>query len=87
MVYVRLRPSNFAGGVLWTGGGTVSTRGTTAIGKGRSSVVGPIFRKECYAIAFPNGSPWRKPVNFALLKIKESGAYDALHDKWFNGPD
>jgi polar amino acid transport system substrate-binding protein len=52
-------------------------------GKGNVSVVGPVFRKESYAIAFPNNSKWRKPVNFALLTLRENGTYDRLHDKWF----
>lgn len=52
-------------------------------GRDKVTVVGPVFRKESYAIAFPNGSPWRKPVNFALLSLKESGEYDDLVSKWF----
>jgi len=54
-------------------------------GKGKVQVVGPIFRKENYGIVFPPGSPYRKPVNEALLKIKENGTYDRLYAKWFGG--
>lgn len=52
-------------------------------GKGRVSVVGPVFRKESYGIVFPFNSPHRKPVDNALLTLKENGAYQRLYDKWF----
>lgn len=55
-------------------------------GQGHVSVVGSVFRRESYAIAFPNGSRWRKPVNFALLSLKENGVYDQIREKWF-GPE
>ena len=56
-----------------------------AAGKGKNKVhvVGPIFRRENYGIAFPTGSPWRRRVNYALLKLKEEGAYDTIYNKWF----
>ena len=54
-------------------------------GKGRVQTIGAIFRKENYGIAFPDKSPLRKPVNEALLKLKESGTYDTLYAKWFGG--
>jgi polar amino acid transport system substrate-binding protein len=56
-------------------------------GKGKLQTVGPIFRKENYGIAFPADSPYRKPVNEALLKLKENGTYDQLYKKWFGGPE
>jgi polar amino acid transport system substrate-binding protein len=52
-------------------------------GGGKVEVVGPIFKKENYGIVFPSGSPLRKPVNAALLKMREDGSYDALVQKWF----
>ena len=52
-------------------------------GKGKYHVVGPIFRKESYGILFQSDSPKRKPVNEALLKLKENGIYDRLYTKWF----
>ena len=52
-------------------------------GKGKVQVVGPVFRKESYGILFPSGSSKRKPVNEALLKLKENGTYDRLYTKWF----
>jgi polar amino acid transport system substrate-binding protein len=54
-------------------------------GKGKVQTAGPIFRKENYGIAFPSNSPYRKPVNEALLKLKENGTYDQLYTKWFDG--
>ena len=54
-------------------------------GKGKTQTVAPIFRKENYGIAFPANSPYRKPVNEALLKLKENGTYDQLYKKWFGG--
>jgi len=54
-------------------------------GKGKVQVVGNIFRKESYGILFPSNSPYRKPVNEALLKIRENGTYDRLYGKWFGG--
>ena len=54
-------------------------------GKGKVQTVGSIFRKENYGIAFPANSPLRKPVNEALLKLKENGTYDQLYAKWFGG--
>lgn len=51
--------------------------------KGHVAVVGPVFRRESYAIAFPNNSPWRKPVGVALLRLKENGTYDQIREKWF----
>ena len=54
-------------------------------GKGKTQVVGPIFRKESYGIVFPSDSSYRKPVNEALLLLKENGAYDQLYKKWFGG--
>ena len=55
----------------------------TKQGRGQSHVVGTIFRKEDYGIVFPRGSKWRKPVNEALLALREDGTYQQLYDKWF----
>ncbi|HZP75267.1 MAG TPA: transporter substrate-binding domain-containing protein [Pseudolabrys sp.] len=52
-------------------------------GRGKVRVVGPRFRKENYGIMFPAGSPLRKPVNAALLRLREDGQYDRLYEKWF----
>ncbi len=53
-------------------------------GKGKVQVVGNIFRKESYAIALPNGSPYRKIINNALLSLQENGKYQEIYDKWFS---
>jgi polar amino acid transport system substrate-binding protein len=53
-------------------------------GNGKVEMVGPIFKRENYGIVFPRGSELRKPVNEALLKLRENGAYDALYAKWFS---
>jgi polar amino acid transport system substrate-binding protein len=52
-------------------------------GKGKAQVVGSVFRKESYAIALPTGSPYRKPINNALLSLQEKGTYQEIYDKWF----
>ena len=55
-------------------------------GKGKVNVAGPVFRREAYGILFPQGSPLRKPVNEALLKLREKGLYDEIYRKWFGAP-
>jgi polar amino acid transport system substrate-binding protein len=52
-------------------------------GKGKVNVVGTVFRKESYGIAFPQNSPYRRQVDAALLTLKENGVYQKLYDKWF----
>lgn len=52
-------------------------------GKGKVEVVGTIFQKENYGIAFPNNSPYRKSINNALLTLQEKGVYQDLYKKWF----
>ncbi len=54
-------------------------------GKGKVQTAGAIFRRENYGIVFPSNSRHRKPVNEALLKLKENGIYDQLYTKWFGG--
>ncbi len=52
-------------------------------GRGKVEVVGPVFKKESYGILLPQGSELRKPINAALLKMRESGKFDALYRRWF----
>ncbi len=52
-------------------------------GKGNVQLVGELLREESYGIALPDNSPYRKPINSALLKFRENGTYQALHDEWF----
>ena len=47
------------------------------------SVVGPLLERQDYAVAFPQGSELREPVNRALLQLRESGRYDAIFARWF----
>ena len=54
-------------------------------GYGLVKVVGSTFQEEVYGIALPTGSPLREPINLALLRLKGSGRYDAIYEKWF-GP-
>lgn len=54
-------------------------------GKGKVRLVGSVFKKESYGILLPAGSPLRKPVNEALLRLRENGTYDRLMTKWFGG--
>ncbi|MEH1949641.1 MAG: transporter substrate-binding domain-containing protein [Nostoc sp.] len=53
-------------------------------GKGKVEIVGSILREESYGIILPNNSPYRKPINQALLSLKENGTYQSLYDKWFD---
>lgn len=53
-----------------------------ALREGRARVAGVPFRPENYGIAFPVGSPLRRTVNQALLKLFENGAYESIHRKW-----
>lgn len=49
----------------------------------RAQIAGAQFRPESYGIIFPLGSPLRRPVDQALLKLIENGTYDSLYRKWF----
>lgn len=53
-------------------------------GKGKAQVVGNVFKKESYAIALPNGSPYRKLINNAILSLQEKGTYQEIYDRWFS---
>jgi polar amino acid transport system substrate-binding protein len=53
-------------------------------GKGKVEVVGPIFQKENYGILLSINSPFRKPINNAILRLQEKGIYQALYTKWFS---
>jgi polar amino acid transport system substrate-binding protein len=52
-------------------------------GKGKVKVVGPVFNTSFYAIALPQGSALRKPVNEALLGLMQDGTYQQIYEKWF----
>ena len=44
---------------------------------------GPVFGSHYLGIALPNGSTLREPLNSALLKVQESGLYEAIYERWF----
>jgi len=52
-------------------------------GRGVVRIAGPTFLEEKYGILFPANSPMRKPVNEALLRLREEGVYQELQRKWF----
>lgn len=52
-------------------------------GEGTEQMIEPIFQQEYYGVALPTGSPLRKPINEALLRLRADGTYDQLYEKWF----
>ena len=56
-------------------------------GRGVVRIAGPTFLEEKYGILFPQNSPLRKPVNEALLRLREEGAYQDLQRKWFGAEE
>ena len=56
-------------------------------GKGSVEVVGPVFARQDYGIALPNGSPLRKEINATILSIIEDGRYAELQARWFGPPE
>jgi polar amino acid transport system substrate-binding protein len=56
-------------------------------GQGKVQLVGEVLRDENYGILMQPNSPFRKPINKALLKLKENGTYRALYSKWFAAND
>ncbi len=53
-------------------------------GRGKVAIVGSVFRKENYGIVFLPGSPYIKPINAALLTLRENGTYQEIYDRWFS---
>jgi len=58
-------------------------------GAGKVAIIGGIFDRQYYGIAFPEGSPLRERVNRALLKLRDKrhgvSVYDGIYRKWFGG--
>ena len=50
---------------------------------GSGQLLDRIYRPENYGIALPSGSQLREPIDQLLLRLRESGAYDAIIDRWF----
>lgn len=52
-------------------------------GQGQYKVVGNVFQSLNYGIALQQDSPYREPINAALLKLYETGKYDEIYQAWF----
>ncbi|MGR3679002.1 MAG: transporter substrate-binding domain-containing protein [Paracoccaceae bacterium] len=52
-------------------------------GSGTGRMVGQVFMRENYGIAFPSGSELVEPFNQALLALREDGTYDEIYRTWF----
>ena len=52
-------------------------------GDGKVKVVGLVFQEHDYGIALPPDSPYREQINLALLRLRESGVYQQIYEKWF----
>lgn len=53
-------------------------------GNGRAKLAGDVLRPEDYGIMLPLGSPLRKAIDEALLRLKETGAYQRIYRHWFS---
>lgn len=56
-------------------------------GLGEARLIERVFRPEDYGIALAQGSPLREPINRALLRLNETGAYQELVEGWFGTRD
>ena len=52
-------------------------------GQGLAELLPQTFKRENYGIALPTGSPIMEDINRALLKLRESGSYDEIRQRWF----
>lgn len=52
-------------------------------GKGKVQIVGTPFLNRFYAIVMPKDSSYRKPINQAILTLKENGTYEKIYQNWF----
>ncbi len=52
-------------------------------GKGKGKIVEAPFREQFYSIVMPKNSPYRKPINQAILTLKENGTYGKIYWRWF----
>jgi polar amino acid transport system substrate-binding protein len=52
-------------------------------GEGKVQLVGESVQDENYGILLQPNSPYRKPINKVLLKLKENGTYQSLYNQWF----
>jgi ABC-type amino acid transport substrate-binding protein len=56
-------------------------------GGSHESLVGRLFQRQNYGFGLVQGSKYRKPINEAMLKLKENGFFDELQQKWFGEAD
>jgi polar amino acid transport system substrate-binding protein len=56
-------------------------------GKGSVEVVGPVFARQDYGIALPDGSPLRQEINTTILSMIEDGRYAEIQSRWFGPPE
>lgn len=56
-------------------------------GVGKAEMAGATFHDEDYGLAFRLGSDLRKPIDGALLAIREDGTYQTLYRKWFGSDE
>ena len=47
--------------------------------------VGGLFARQYYGFALQKDSPLREDINKELLRMRESGEYQEIYDKWFKG--
>ncbi|MEW2482618.1 transporter substrate-binding domain-containing protein [Mycobacterium sp. NPDC049093] len=52
-------------------------------GDGVGVMAGPVFQDENHGFVFAVGSKLRKPIDQALLRMREDGSYDMIKEKWF----
>ncbi|MBX7448245.1 transporter substrate-binding domain-containing protein [Mycolicibacterium sp. 3033] len=52
-------------------------------GEGVAVMAGPIFQEEDQGFVLALNSPLRKPVNQALIGMREDGTYNLIKHKWF----
>lgn len=52
-------------------------------GPSQATLVGPVFSQQRYAIALPSDSPWRRPINTALLAMQADRTAEEIERRWF----
>ena len=53
-------------------------------GEGKVAVIGDLFCRQYYGIAFRAGSKLREDVNLALLRFRENGFLNEIHQRWLD---
>jgi len=56
-------------------------------GKEKIAITGNVFNEEHFGMAVAEGSPLREALNLSLLRIRDSGQYQEIWDKWFSEAD